>query len=147
MRLLKFNEGQFYTIENILYNFAVENLIYLLDEEFQIELNIDKRLSDSGRNNYYKFLFNYKYNIFYWEDIKDYFIPFLIRLKKIEYINIGPIGSASAGKNEIIIYSYYSQDSGLLSKDYFLVEDLINDPEKLEDLEINKIEFYIKQIN
>lgn len=59
--LKRFNEGQFYEIGNVLYNFAKDNLVYLLDDDnMKMELDIHKRLSDSGRFNYYEFsLHNY----------------------------------------------------------------------------------------
>lgn len=133
MRLLKFNEGQFYTIENTLYNFAVENLIYLLDDGLKVDVKINKRLSDSGSNNYYSLLL-YSNNRFEWEDIKDYFISFLIRLENLDYVYI---------THNLIFNCYESTDRII----YFSLNEVINDSKKLEKLEIYKIELYIKQIN
>ena len=137
-RLLRFNEGQFYTIENVLYNFAVENLIYLIDEGIKIKVELNKRLSDSGNNNYYLFYLDNK-DGFEWIDIKDHFISFLIRLKKLDYVDIKPIGSVAAGKNEVKI-TFSPEDYC----SFFTLEELIN--KDLELGKIQRIEFYIKQI-
>ena len=99
--LKTFNEGQFYTIENILYEFTKDNLAYLLDDDnMKMTLTLDKRLSESGRFNYYEFNLTNPY-FFEWRDIKDYFIPFLQRLQRLDYVSICPLGTGESQGKEI----------------------------------------------
>lgn len=144
--LKRFNEGQFYTISNILYNFAKDNLAYVLDDDnMKMELNIHKRLSDSGRFNYYEFsLHNYTYG-FKWDDIKDYFIPFLQRLQKLDYASICSLGSVEAAGREIKVRTIRKNvEFGFSEREYYSLEDTINDNFYLE--EITEIIFHIKQL-
>ena len=149
--LKSFNEGQFYTIGNILYNFAKDNLAYVLDDDkFHLFLDIHKRLSDSGRHNYYEFSLTNSYG-FKWDDIKDYFIPFLQRLQKLDYVTICPLGSTESEGKEIKVrllggFDLQKTDEFGFSKSvYYSLDDTINDNFYLE--EISKITFFIKQIN
>ena len=151
MRYLKsFNEGQFYTIGNVLYTFAQDNLAYLLDEDnMNMKVFHDTRLSDSGSFNWYEFSLYNAYG-FKWDDIKDHFIPFLQRLQKLDYIAIRPYGSVEAGSNEIKVrvrggFDLQKTDEFGFSKSvYYSLEDVINDNFYLD--EITKISFYIKQL-
>ena len=146
IHLKRFNEGQFYTVENILYEFAKDNLAYVLDiEGMKMTLTIDKRLSNSGRFNYYEFNLTNSY-FFEWRDIKDYFIPFLQRLQRLDYVSIWPIGSTAAAGKEIKVRTIKKNDEfGFSESEYYSLEDTINDNFYLE--EISKITFYIKQTN
>lgn len=146
MRYLKdFNEGQFYTIGNVLYTFTQDNLAYLLDEDnMKMRLDIHKRLSESGRFNYYEFSLTNAYG-FKWEDIKDHFIPFIQRLQKLDYANICPLGSTEAAGREIKVRTIKKNDEfGFSESKYYSLEDIINDNFYLE--EISKITFFIKQL-
>ena len=146
MRYLKdFNEGQFYTIGNVLYTFAQDNLAYLLDEDnMKMRLDIHKRLSESGRFNYYEFSLTNAYG-FKWNDIKDHFIPFVQRLQKLDYANICPLGSTEAAGREIKVRTIKKNDEfGFSESKYYSLEDIINDNFYLE--EISKITFFIKQL-
>ena len=146
MKYLKsFNEGQFYTIGNVLYTFAQDNLAYLLDEDnMKMRLDIHKRLSESGRFNYYEFSLTNAYG-FKWEDIKDHFIPFIQRLQKLDYVNICPLGSTEAAGREIKVRTIKKNDEfGFSESKYYSVEDVINDSFYLD--EITKITFFIKQL-
>jgi hypothetical protein len=142
IHLKKFNEGQFYTIENILYEFAKDNLAYVLDiEGMKMTLTINKRLSDSGRFNYYEFNLTNSY-FFEWRDIKDYFIPFLQRLQRLDYVTICPL----AADKEIKVRTIKKDEEfGFTKSEYYSLEDTINDNFYLR--EISKITFYIKQTN
>ena len=144
--LKSFNEGQFYTVGNILYNFAKDNLAYVLDDDkFHLFLDIHKRLSDSGRHNYYEFSLTNSYG-FKWNDIKDYFIPFLQRLQKLDYVTICPLGSTEADGKEIKVRTLKNNDEfGFSESKYYSLEDTINDNFYLE--EISKITFFIQQTN
>jgi hypothetical protein len=152
--LKRFNEGQFYTIENILYEFAKDNLAYVLDiEGMKMTLALHKRLSDSGRFNYYEFNLTNSY-FFEWLDIKDYFIPFLQRLQRLDYVTICPLGSIGAAGKEIKVrirrkffwpLSKKNDEFGFSESEYYSLEDTINDNFYLDD--ISKITFYIKQTN
>lgn len=146
IHLKRFNEGQFYTVENILYEFAKDNLAYVLDiEGMKMSLGIDKRLSDSGRFNYYEFNLTNSY-FFEWRDIKDYFIPFLQRLQRLDYVTICPLGSTAAAGKEIKVRTSKNNDEfGFSESEYYSLEDTINDNFYLDD--ISKITFYIKQTN
>ena len=146
IHLKRFNEGQFYTIENILYEFAKDNLAYVLDiEGMKMTLALDKRLSDSGRFNYYEFNLTNPY-FFEWRDIKDHFIPFLQRLQRLDYVSIWPIGSTAAEGKEIKVRTIKKNDEfGFSDSEYYSLEDTLNDIFYLR--EISKITFYIKQTN
>jgi hypothetical protein len=152
MRYLKsFNEGQFYTIGNVLYTFAQDNLAYLLDEDnMNMKVFHDTRLSDSGSFNWYEFSLYNAYG-FKWDDIKDHFIPFLQRLQKLDYIDIRPYGSVAAGSNEIRVFRTDLNRDFLAPttrvSDYCLLEDVINDNCDILDGEITKICFHIKQLS
>ena len=138
--LKSFNEGQFYTVENILYEFAKDNLAYVLDiEDMKMTLTINKRLSDSGRFNYYEFSLYNSYG-FKWNDIKDYFIPFLQRLQRLDYVTIWRLGSSAAEGKEVKVEPRHQLES-----EYYSLDDTINDSFYLD--EITKITFFIKQIN
>ncbi len=141
-----FNEGQFYTIENILYEFAKDNLVYLLDDDnMKMKLAMHKRLSNSTRSNYYEFSLHNSYG-FKWNNIRDYFIPFLQRLKKLDYVTISPLGSVEAAGREIKVCTIKKNDEfGFSEREYYSLEDTINDNFYLE--KITEIIFYIRQIN
>jgi hypothetical protein len=146
IHLKRFNEGQFYTIENILYEFAKDNLAYVLDiEGMKMTLTIDKRLSDSGRFNYYEFNLTNSY-FFEWRDIKDYFIPFLQRLQRLDYVSVCPLGTGESQGKEIKVRTIKKDEEfGFTKSEYYSLEDVLNDIFYLRD--ISKITFYIKQIN
>ena len=144
--LKTFNEGQFYTIENILYEFTKDNLAYLLDDDnMKMTLTLDKRLSESGRFNYYEFNLTNPY-FFEWRDIKDYFIPFLQRLQRLDYVSICPLGTGESQGKEIKVRTIKKDEEfGFTKSEYYSLEDTLNDNFYLKV--ISKITFYIKQTN
>lgn len=69
----RFNESKYDEVNDLIEG----SLAYLADEGY--EFNI--RAESYGKNNRFIFLLYKDYQFMNWEDIKDYFIPFLERLK------------------------------------------------------------------
>lgn len=77
----RFNESKYDEVKDL----TEGSLAYLTDEGY--EFNI--RAESYGKNNRFIFLLYKDYQFMNWEDIKDYFIPFLERLKdKCEIIEL-----------------------------------------------------------
>lgn len=108
MRYLKLYEN-FDNFSNIK-DFCEENLISLTDEGFELQIYS----SDSGHHIWLLLDDDLDNNTFKWVDIKDEFIPFLIKLNT--YYNIS---EHSTGK--FIIFTERS------IKDYFKYDDIIED--------------------
>ena len=147
IHLKRFNEGQFYTVENILYEFTKDNLAYVLDiNGMKMSLGIDKRLSDSGRFNYYEFNLTNPY-FFQWRDIKDHFIPFLQRLQRLNYVTVCPLGTGESQGKEIKVLTIREDEFGFIKNVYYSLEDALSDDDSFYSRDISKITFYIKQTN
>lgn len=87
--LRRFNENTdhyFYTEKNKedLREFCHENLIALLDEGFSIVITKRDSLAVNNKNHKKGFIVNLnKRTGFTWDEIKDYYLPFLDRLSKV----------------------------------------------------------------
>ena len=105
-------------------DFCEISLVYLLDEDF--ELNIDSRYPGSSGN--VSFYLKRKSG-FTWDEIKDYFIPFLQRLSNKYVIQ------------DRIMFSFNDAYQMIVVKDneYLSVKSLINDEHDFDDTLIRDI--------
>lgn len=79
--LRRFNESKYEEVNDLIEG----SLAYLLDEGYEFSMTAKKY----GKNKGFIFLLYKDYQLMNWEDIKDYFIPFLERLiDKCEIIEL-----------------------------------------------------------
>lgn len=71
--LRRFNESKYDELNDLVEG----SLAYLLDEGYEFNIRAERY----GKNNRFIFLLYKDYQFMNWKDIKDYFIPFLERLK------------------------------------------------------------------
>ena len=119
---------------------AESYLAYLMDEDFQVGINLDRHEDDRGGIDLHLFRDGNSfsevdpygeddpYDLFYWNDIKDHFIPFLIHLNNNYEIN---------GKSQFFTNTPH------LTYQYYTVQEMIDDKPSELDCYLYEIEMSI----
>ena len=132
--LKRFNENN---NEEDLKDFCETHLAYLLDDN-NFELNVDS-FNDHTQGGIYRGQIRIENNEgFKWDDIKDYFIPFLIQLDKIRGHQI------KIGGEKLVFIHTTTYNLGWTKLPF---DDLVNDRTTLRNMYWDKIHIELKDDN
>lgn len=135
MRYLKSFESKWYekyVDKGELKSFVESYLAYLIDEGFQVGINLERHEDDASVDlHLFKESTSFSevdpygdedaYELFYWEDIKDQFVPFLQMFRR-EYTF-----------RDLRLYPFYGNGSRLFSENTSSYEDLLSGKFKVEE--------------
>ena len=122
---------------------AESYLAYLMDEDFQVGINLDRHEDDRGGIDLHLFRDGNSfsevdpygeddpYDLFYWNDIKDHYVPFLSMFRR-EYTF-----------SRLKLYSFHGGESRVFTPDTWSFDQLLNGnfevPEELREIVISNI--------
>ena len=135
--LRNFNEGKSNNFLEELKNFSNNNLAFLLDKGFKVDIE-----HNPFRNISEIYIFTGNFIVFNWEDVKYDIIPFLIELDR-KYNMVPPTNAWDHFFNpdKKMIYMFKSNLDSINSKWYYDVDeiryDMVELPEKIEQILIN----------
>lgn len=122
---------------------AESYLAYLMDEDFQVGINLDRHEDDRGGIDLHLFRDGNSfsevdpygeddpYDLFYWNDIKDHYVPFLSMFRR-EYTF-----------SRIKLYSFHGNEVRVFTPNTWSFDQLLNGnfevPEELREVVISNI--------